>query len=932
MPVREIRPPAITTIMTLTRKPGMLVLQTKLNRPSVTRDLVVRPRLLDRLNAGLDGAITLIVAPAGFGKTTLVSSWLQGSNGDNGFPLPYTWLSLDEGDSDRDIFLQYFIAALRVIFPEACPQTQQLLTSRQNPPARVLMDTISNEIEALPSSFVVVMDDLHAPHGPALFECLNEWLHHWPRQMHLVLLTRFNPPLPLTSLRVKGLLTEIRARDLRFSQAEAVEYLDHVLDYTPDKMAVTLLQQRLEGWIAGLKMASLSLGDRESVHDLTTALLNNEIYIADYLVDEVFNSQPPKIQRFLLKSSILDQISVSLTETLIDEDDAGCDVRECMDYVESADLFLIPLDNHREWYRYHRMFRDMLRQKLTVAIPAPDIKRMHIRVADWFFSHNFSDLAIQHALEANDLELAASYMEHGLCDVLNREDRPALERWLKKLPEEYIQKSPMLLAMRALNYGFRWELSLLDQTTSQAVALLSTNGSPEPSPVLQGLIKFMEGQAFYHANQYEQVVSHCRDALALLPEEWRYARGVAGVYMGISIHAAGDAEAAERFLIGQYESYRDKGDGYSLRLLLALTINHLQSGNYENAERTARTMLELAEQSNLLVMKGWAYYLLGFVNYEWNELEKAGEYFALVYSLFYTTQLAAARNALIGQAHTVQALGHPAEALQIIDRLSGTDLEAHGHEQMDTTSARARLLLKNGEPDAAERWIHLDTSQLPDQALIVWMEKTPLTKVRILLARNKGADTQMALQILDPIADLAQRTLNVRITIEVLALRALALLNLGDSAGARNTLIRSLELARRTLFTRTFVDLGPQMQRLLNQVAGHPPVAKSVRRILDAFPNGDLPRKPALLPPSAKPVPAVDYSDDGDMHEPLTPRELEILVLMAEPISFREIASRMNISYTTARRYTINVYSKFGVHSRWEVVDTAMRQGIIAPR
>lgn len=919
--------------MSHSRKPGMLVLQTKLNRPSVTRDLVVRPRLLNQLNAGLDGAITLIVAPAGFGKTTLVSSWLEGCNGDHRFPLPSTWLSLDEGDGDRDIFLQYFIAALQVIFPGACPDTHLLLSSRQNPPARILMNTLSNEIEVLPSPFVVVMDDLHAPHGQALFECLNEWLHHWPRQMHLVLLSRFNPPLPLSSLRVKGLLAEIRARDLRFSEAETMEYLHHVLSVVPDESVVAVLQQRLEGWIAGLKMASLSLGYHWSIQGLTAALLDNEIFIADYLVDVVFNSQPPKIQRFLLKSSILDQISVSLAEALVDELDADCDVRECMNYVESADLFLIPLDNRREWYRYHRLFRDMLHQKLTATLPATEIEAIHIRVAEWYFANGFVDQAIHHALQADDLNLAASYMGHGLCDVLNREDRPTLEGWLRLLPEEFIQKSGTLLAMRGFSHGFRWELARMTQTVQQVEAVQDDGGaSDQARTLLQGLIAVLKAQWLYHANQYEQVVNCCREALAILPEEWRYARGIAGVYMGISIHAAGDSEAAERFLIGQYESYRDKGDGFSLRLLLALAMNHLQSGNYENAERTARTILELADQGQMEVMKGWAYYLLGFVHYEWNELERAAEYFGLVAGLFYTTQLAAARNGLIGQAHTAQALNRPAEALQIIDKLSGIDLEAHGHEEIDTTSARARLLLKRGEPDAAERWVNVDTSQLPDQSLIMWMEHTPLTKVRILLARNKGADTHMALQILDSIGDLARRTLNLRITIEVLALRALALLNLGDSAGARNTLIRSLELARRTLFTRTYVDLGPQMQRLLNQVVGHAPVAKSARRILDAFPNAEIARKPAVLLTSSQPVPAVDYADDGDLDEHLTPRELEILVLMAEPISFREIASRMSISYTTARRYTINVYSKFDVHSRWEVVDTAIRRGIIAPR
>lgn len=907
-------------------------MQTKLSRPSVTRDLVVRPRLLRQLEEGLNGAITLIVAPAGFGKTTLVSSWLQTAANDNGLPLPATWLSLDEGDDEPLVFLRYFVAALRGIFPEACPETLNLLTARQQPPTRMLLNMLSNEIETLPNRFVVVLDDLHAPHGQVLYEYLNEWLHHWPRQMHLVLVARFNPPLPLTSLRVKGLLTEIRAHDLRFTQAEAADYFSHVLEYTPDESAVTLLQQRLEGWIAGLKMAALSLDKPERVRDLAATLLDSEVFIADYLIDEVIARQPPKIQKFLLKSSILDRFSMSLAESLMDERDADCNVRDCMDYVESAGLFLMPLDNRREWYRYHELFRTVLQHRLANTRPEAEIKELHTRAAGWFFDQGLPDQAIDHALEADDPRLAAAFMEQSLRDVLNREDRPVLERWLRMLPEEFIAQTPGLLIMRAYLYAFRWELGAMIQATRQAEALIDKSDLSESTRILLGLIGALEGSSHYDVNQHEQAITCCRQALSNLPAQWLYPRGIAAAYMGLSMHASGSPEAAQQFLSGQYESYRDKGDSYALRLLLAVAVNHIQSGNYESAERTAHLILRQAEQSHLLVMSGWGYYLLGFVNYEWNELEKAAEYFGRVVDLFYSTQLAIARNGMIGEAWSVQALGRPAEALQAIDRLSDFDLEAHGYERLDTISARSRLLLASGNTNAADYWIHQDTSHVPDQSLLVWMGHIPLTKARVLLARNKGADTQMALQVLDPIGELAERSLNTRIMIEVLGLRALALLNLGDNAGARKTLIRSVELARRGLFTRTFVDMGPQMKILLNQIAGHAPVSVSVGRILAAFSNGETAWKPAALLTQGKPATSRNGYDDDELDEHLTQRELEILLLMSEPISLREIASRMTISYTTARRYTINIYSKFGVHSRWEAVETAVQKGIMNRR
>jgi LuxR family maltose regulon positive regulatory protein len=286
---------------------------------------------------------------------------------------------------------------------------------------------------------------------------------------------------------------------------------------------------------------------------------------------------------------------------------------------------------------------------------------------------------------------------------------------------------------------------------------------------------------------------------------------------------------------------------------------------------------------------------------------------------------------LIGLAYTSQALGRPAEALADIDRLSGIDVETRGSEQMDTTSARARLLLMGGNIEAAERRVHWDVPQRADQSLAMWMEQTPLTQARILIARNKGTDSQLALQLLDVIGELAERTVNIRITIEVLALRALAMLNVGDASRARNILTRSVVLARRGPFTRTFVDLGPQMQKLLSQIAGDMTISKSVGRVLAAFPGVEVARAPVAtlgLPLKNQ----VKQVDDDDFDERLTARELEVLYLMAEPISLRDIASRLNISYATARRYTINVYGKFDVHSRWEAVEIAIRKGIINQR
>lgn len=919
--------------MTIQPPSDPFILQTKLNRPGVTKDLVIRPRLLKALNDGLEGALTLVIAPAGFGKTTLVSSWMQNLS-ESISPIPSAWLSLSESDSDLGTFLRYFIAAVRKIVPDAGAETLGMLDARQQPPASLVADMLANELQSLPSRFVIVIDDLYTVRGREVFDCLNNWLRSWPSSMHLVVLSRYNPPLPLASLRGKGILSEIHTRDLRFSLSETGEYFRR-LPATSDAIndsALALLDQRLEGWIAGLKLVSLAIGpDAEATRDLTSILLDSEFYTTDYLIDEVLNAQPPAIQEFLLATSIVEQICVSLAEALLGAGDADYDARAALDYLEAAELFMTPLDNHREWYRYHRMFRDLLRQRLSATTTAEHIQQLHYRAASWFAERQMPDPAIAHALAINRFDLVARFMEQGLCEVLNREDVATLNRWLKLLPDELIRQRPELLLVKAWDHSFRWELEKASQSAEQAEALLDEFDHSDYTQTLRGQIAILKGHLYYHATQPERLIPYCRESLALLPKQWRFARGGAAVYLGVCLYATGQAVAAERFLSEEYESAGNKLDGYSQRLLLGLTVNSLQAGRYENAARSARAMVQQAQDGKLAVMEGWGQYLLGFIHYEWNDLELAARHFVQVVDLFYKAQWATARNGMVGLAQTYRALGQAANPLETIDQLSQIDLAYRGQEQTDTTSARARLMLMQGNLEGAERWANQWAETAANPSLLPWMEQPHFTLVRILIARHKAADLQRAAQILDMLGELAERTFNTRVTIEVLAHRALVLLAQGDSAGAREALIRSVELARRGLFTRLYVDLGAPMQNLLGQIAGHEPTVKTVGRILAAYPGAERTAASSVRLASEMTT-SRPYPSDDDLAEHLTPRELEVLVLMSEPISLKDIANRLSISYTTARRYTINVYSKLGVHSRWDAVDAAVRKGIILPR
>jgi LuxR family maltose regulon positive regulatory protein len=560
---------------------------------------------------------------------------------------------------------------------------------------------------------------------------------------------------------------------------------------------------------------------------------------------------------------------------------------------------------------------------------ADRITELHVRAAGWFSDHDMPERAIVHALQAGDLEAAACAMERGLCEALNREDRQTLERWLQQLPEESIAKSPELLVMRGWAHAFRWEIEQIARRAEQAEALLDEADLSHRTQLLRGQIAFQKGQFLFHINRHDRAVACCQESLALLPEEWRYVRGNAAVYLGMGLYAGGRAGDAESYLLGQYESAGGKTDSFSLRLLLALTANYLSAGKYEIAERTARAMLRQAAASGLPTMEAWGHYMLGFIRYEWNDLEEAGRCFEKVTDMLYTAQSVVVRNGLFGQALVAQALGRAGDALGAIDRLSQIDLEYSGHEADSTAAARAGLLFRQGDWEGAERWADLDTAPPADRPFLPWMEEPRLTQARILIAGSRPGDVQAALSALDALDEIAERTFNSRVKIKILALRALAQLTQGDSAGAHESLIRSVELARRGLFTRVYVDLGSQMRKLLRQIVGHDSIAKTAGHILAAFPGDEA--APAGQTGYETANPGFSSSANGT-EESLTLRECEVLILMAEPIGLKVIAARLNISYATARRYTINIYSKFGVHSRWAAVDCAIRKGIIPPR
>ena len=440
------------------------LLQTKLYLPPPRPGLVPRPRLIERLNAGLHGRLTLVCAPAGFGKTTLVSAWLSGSdefgvmNDEYRTPDSHhsslrthevpqqsgvdrsrvAWLSLDKGDDDPQRFLSYLVAALRQADSRLGEDALAMLQSAQPPASEQVLTSLVNDLAMMPGRLLLVLDDTHIITAQAVRDALSFLVEHQPPSLHLVIASRADPPLALARLRARGEVNELRARDLRFTAEEAVAFLHQTMGLDLSDTDVALLERRTEGWIAGLQLAAHSLLNQDNRQDFLAAFAGDDRFVADYLIEEVLARQPLPVQDFLLETAILD----ALTAPLCDAVTGRADSQAILTSLEQANLFIVPLDNRRQWYRYHQLFADLLRERLGES--GRSVAVLHARASRWYAENGFHTPAIDHALEANDPVEAIRLIEETAQAFFIGSELTALTRWWPFLPAEIVAQHPRL--------------------------------------------------------------------------------------------------------------------------------------------------------------------------------------------------------------------------------------------------------------------------------------------------------------------------------------------------------------------------------------------------------------------------------------------------------------------------------------------------------
>jgi LuxR family maltose regulon positive regulatory protein len=887
------------------------LLTTKLYIPPYRETLVARPRLTALLSNALAQGFTLVSAPAGYGKTTLVSSWLRETG------IPGAWLSLEESDNDPVRFLQYLLTALQQIIPSVHFDLLDLVEGVQPASLQALMNILINEIAKSESRFVLVLDDFHLIQDQLILDIVTFLLDHLPAQrMHMVLISRTDPPLPLSRLRGRNQMVEIRADQLRFTSDEAAAFLNGVMDFNLSAEDISAMEVRTEGWIAGLQLAALSMQGCKDIPGFITAFGGSHHYIVDYLADEVLNRQDEQTRAFLLQTSILSRMCASLCNSLVNvrADEHPPDGQGMLETLEKMNLFIIPLDEERRWYRYHHLFADALNRRLEYQFPEI-LPELYHRASVWYEKNGLIADAIQSALSAGERERAAELVEQNGCYLLMSGEVLTLLKWMEAV-EHYFQAHPWLLIQKGWALTLASRMEPAEQAFQAAEHLVA---ALEPSPDVNSMVGTISAGRAYWADIQGDVPEATRlagQALDLLPDTDPLSRSMRSVATG--------ALAKTRWMMGDLVQARQI---YDKAVKIGRAANNaemvintndaiagilMEQGQLRQAERLLLDTLPMTVRPDgqRLPLSAQIYSRLGKVYYEWNQLEQAAHFTHLcleVSQQWGNREMQAIGRVVLAWVEQAQGNLEKAQALMRTAEQLNRDHRLYPGNSIWIEAALDRFWLTQGSLGRVSQRIQASGINLADEITYLH-ELRYLTLLRWLLACG---DYDAALGLAERMLQKAKDENRIIRVVELLVLQSLAYQGKKDMNAAVTTLAKAVSSAQPEGYQRVFLDEGELIMKLLYLVRSNQDTTGYAGELWEAF-------GPVSGP---APVPA------QLLIEPLSAREIEVLKLIEAGLSNQEIASKLFISITTVKRHISNIYAKLDVKTRTQAVSRGKELG-----
>ena len=922
------------------------LVETKLFTPQPRRGAVARPRLSERLGQGAEVKLTLVSAPAGFGKTTALAAWLA-----EPAPRPRSvaWLSLEEDDGQPTTFWTYLVTALAKVVPGVGADTLPLLASPQ-PEIHTLLATLVNELSAVPGEISLVLDDYHLVDGSGIGAGMSFLLEHLPPNVHLVISTRADPALPLPRLRARGELVEVRAGDLRFTADEVALYLDAAIGPDLEARDVAVLEARTEGWIAALQLAALSMHGRADIGGFIAGFAGDDRYIVDYLVEEVLGRQPTEVRGFLVDTSILDRLSGPLCDAVTGRPGG----KAMLEALERANLFVVPLDEHRRWYRYHHLFADVLRTHLSDERP-DEVAALHRRASRWYDEEGETQAAVRHALGAGDADRAAALVELAIPGLRRTRQDATIRGWVDVIPDDVVRERPVLAVSfvgalmtsgefdgveERLDDVQRW----LDTTTAADDAGADDDAVPASSaPVvvvdrselarLPATVQMYRGALALTRGDVPGTIEHTRLAMDRAAEGDHLTRAGASALSGLASWGTGDLEAAHRAYSTAVDGMRRAGHVADiLGCSITLADIRLTQGRLRDAAATYEQALRLAgaDTRTDTVLPGTADMHVGLsqVACERDDLDAASAHLLRSHELGERAGLP--QNPYrwrVAMARVQETQGDVPAALALLDEAQAVYTGDFSPNVRPVPAVRARVLAAHGRVRDAFAWA--DEQGLTAQDDLSYLhEYEHVTLARVHLARHTADGDRDSLR---EASSLLQRLLvaaegggRTGTAIEVLVLQGLARHADGDSAGGVVHLARALSLAEPEGYVRVFAGEGLPMADLLSTAAAQLGGSPYVHRLLAACRDTD--RRGAH---ANRPGRGASHHGPG-LVEPLSARELDVLRLLSTDLDGPAIARHLVVSLNTVRSHTKNIYAKLGVNSRRAAVRRAEELGLLS--
>ena len=900
-----------------TPRPDPVLIRTKFSRPPTRPEFVERPRLLDRLdNAVEEHRVVMVSAPPGFGKTTLVTQWLARHR------VPAAWLSLDSSDSDPERFVRYLVAAVEEGTAHRLPKSTALLASTAPLPFDYLCEVLVSELAAAEGPLSLVLEDYHVVESALVHGLIERLVPAMPRSMHVIVLSRVDPPWPLGHWRAQGWLGELRARDLRFSLEEARRFFAGERGAVLSNGTIEKLHAQAEGWIAALRLMQLSLRDSPRPEERARAFSDTEHVVADYLVAEVLAVQPPEIWNFLTVTAPLSRFSAPLCEHLLAGRAAEPPARETLDRVLHRNLFLAPLDADGEWYRYHHLFQDLLLHHL------PDLARPERRAeidraaGEWFAREGFVEEALGHLINAGAIDAAADLLGAKVGAVLDADmTRQVLQRWLSLFPAGAERGRLPLLVGHAYLRMARWDLRGMGELIDEARRLLPTSTPRRTAPAdnefsahVDALAAFMH---YWSGNPAGALEAGSRAVSALPPRRGGMARWLATRYQAGALAVTGRRSEALSLLERAIADASATGERGIDVLLLTQSVFHWYAVELSAVAVMARRMLALHDATSIQHYHlGHAHHMLGLVAYAQNRLADAETEFGQVVAMRYQVNTRTYQDSLLGLCLIARATGDTARVARYAADVRAAALQAGDPVCLSISDwFDVRLTL-----DASDGPTPVAKPPATDDFMSFWLEVPSVTYAETLLHDPSPAARESALSVIERSLEQVNTHHNVFQSIVFSVLRAQALASQGADAAALDTLADAVRRAAPAGLVRPFLDRGPRLTRLLEALAARDGRQGHLGVLLAASEGRSITK--AVGQPAAPIAPATSLSN----------RELDVLELLTQRLSNKEIADRLNVSSETVKKHTRNLYQKLEVHGRREAVAKALAERLLSVR